>query len=68
MADVQVTDEGTIVLLTARTPEGKAWIEEYLDVPEYMRLPGRASVACEHRMVGPILDGMTEAGLSLGTL
>lgn len=60
--DVTLADHGTIALLTPLTEEAIAWCTAHL--PDDALRHG-AAYAVEPRYAGPILDGMSEAGLQV---
>lgn len=63
MADIQIRDEGSIILIIGATPEGQAWMDEHLpeDAPTFS-----GAVAAEPRYVPDIIDGAMEDGLTVG--
>jgi hypothetical protein len=61
MSDFRVTNHGSIVTLEPLTPGAKAWIEENL--PED-RMTWCGATVVEPPYIGPIVDGMIEAGLT----
>lgn len=62
MTDIQIRDEGTLVLLTPATTAGRDWCAEWLgdDCPRF-----GAAYVVEHRYAADILDGMTDDGLTV---
>jgi len=63
MADVLVRNEGSIIMLTPSTPEGKAWIDENLGLESWQWLGN--SCAIEWRYAPDIIDGMRRDGLDV---
>jgi hypothetical protein len=61
MADVLISNEGTIWLFTLESDEARAWAESFVDVPRYMREP--SGFAADWRMGRDIADGMAADGL-----
>jgi hypothetical protein len=61
--DVAITDNGTIVTFDLLSPEAREWVDEYVDVPDYMW--SHTGFHCEHRFAGEIAMGMEDAGLVL---
>ncbi len=64
MQDVELADHGTIVVLTMRTREAKAWAKRHL--PDECPRLGAYGYAVERRYVGDILGGMMDDGLQIG--
>lgn len=64
MADFSLTNHGSIVTLTPTSAAAHEWISEY--IPETSMRWGACSIAVEPRFVDDIVDGINEAGLSLG--
>ncbi len=58
--DFLVYGGGSLYMLLPKSDAGKAWAQEHL--PEDAQSLGRA-IAIEHRYIGPILDGINDAGL-----
>lgn len=58
--DFHVYGGGTVYMLLPKSDEAKAWVSENL--PSDALTLGRA-IAIEHRYIGPILDGINDAGL-----
>ena len=63
MADFTIEGGGTVYLIRPLSDEARDWLEEHVEIPDYMRLGG--AVACEHSYVGPIVEGMLGEGLVL---
>lgn len=61
-ADLQLRDEGTIVLIIPSSPAGQAWVDEHLpeDAPRF-----GGAVAAEPRYVAAIVEGATDDGLEV---
>jgi hypothetical protein len=62
-ADVAITDSGTIVTFDLLSREAREWVEEFVEVPDYMW--SSIGFHCEHRFAGEIAMGMEDAGLVL---
>lgn len=60
--DIEVNDQGSIVLLTPTSDAGREWIEENL--PDDAQWFGMA-VVVEHRYADDIIDGMVNDGLDV---
>ena len=58
--DFFVYGGGTLYMLLPKSEAAKAWVSENL--PADAQTLGRA-IAIEHRYIGPILDGINDAGL-----
>lgn len=63
--DFDVTDHGTIVLLTPMTPAAHDWVQENLPDDALTFGP---SIAIEHRYAEDVLIGIVEDGLSIHTI
>lgn len=61
--DFSVSNEGTIYLLTAHTPEAQEWVEEHL--PSDRQTWGAHGTAIEPRYLYPIVEGIQNDGLSI---
>lgn len=61
MADVVVSDHGSIVTLTPLTPEAHGWIDEWIADPTWVG----NQLCVERRFVKDILSGMAECELNL---
>lgn len=61
-ADFAVSDHGSIVILTALSPEGSQWVREHIpaDAPRWA-----GGIAIENRFADDILDGIEDAGLEV---
>lgn len=59
--DFSVRDEGTIVLFLAESNAAKEWWDE--NVQDGMSYAGHSVV--DHRMAGPILDGLFAEGFEV---
>lgn len=60
-ADFSVRDEGSIVVLTPNTTNGKLWASENVCAPEWAHFG--AGIVIEHRYADDILAGIAEDGL-----
>ena len=58
---ITIQDEGSLVILTALTPEAELWLIENLD-PDVQRW-GNLGFVIERRYVGAILEGACHARL-----
>jgi len=63
MTDIEIQNEGTIVLFTPMSDAGRAWMTEYLPEPEPWQMLGGQSYAVEHRYAYDIVQGIEYAGL-----
>lgn len=61
--DVQFVSHGSVVLLSTGTEEGADWVEENVGFESWQMLGG--SIACEPRMVGPVIEGALNDGLTV---
>ncbi len=62
--DVQVSNHGSIYVLTPITDVAREWIDEY--IPEDAMRWGKDGVVVEPRYVDLVIAGMREAGLVVG--
>lgn len=62
MADLSISNQGSIFLLSADTPAGQAWLDEH--IPDDAMTFGGAIVV-EHRFIGDIAAGAVEDGLEV---
>ena len=62
MTDIQIRDEGTIILLTPTSTAGREWCAEWINEngPQWS-----GAYVVERRYVADILDGMTDDGLTV---
>jgi hypothetical protein len=63
-SDFILINEDTIFLLQAMSPAAVAWINEFLP-PEQDRISFGGSVVIDHRYIGPIVEGIKQAGLTV---
>lgn len=63
-ADITVQSDGTITTFYAHSDEAREWIEENVEVPDYMSLRG-GGFHCESRYADDIHSGMIDAGLEV---
>lgn len=59
--DVEVRDEGSIVLLTPISDAGRGWVDENLELESWQWYAG--GVAIDHRYADDIIEGMVGDGL-----
>ncbi len=65
--DFSLTDQGTILVLSALTDDARAWVGENVGTEGYQPdLPNR--VYLEPRYVDALLDGIGEAGLTVDAI
>jgi hypothetical protein len=62
--DIEVTNGGSVVLLTPKTGTGRDWIDDNLDTEGWQWMG--ASLALDHRYAPPIIEGMIGDGLTIG--
>ena len=60
--DLVVRNHGSIIMLVPGTAEGRQWIEEHVQVPDYS---SSRSVPVEARYIEPIIDGAIADGLEV---
>jgi hypothetical protein len=65
MTDFTFTDHGSITLLVAQSAAAKAWVDEHL--PADAQRWGANQIVIEPRYVGPILQGLSDDGLTVST-
>ena len=63
MLDFDVSNHGSICLLTPLTEAAQAWVAEHL--PEDAMTWGQNSIVVEPRYIEDILDGIVADGLSI---
>jgi hypothetical protein len=61
--DLQFVSHGSVVLLSTGTDEGAAWVEENVGAESWQWLGD--SIACEPRMVGAVIEGALDGGLTV---
>lgn len=64
VTDVQIINEGTIVLFRPLTDQARAWIEENVQTEPWQWFGGGLCV--EHRYAHDLADGMERDGLNVG--
>jgi hypothetical protein len=62
--DITVHDHGSVILLRAISPVGKAWIGEHVDRGEFQPFPAGTRLV-EPRYIGAIIQGTTTAGIGV---
>ena len=60
--DFLVGDHGSIITITPVSEEGKAWIDENVESESWQWLG--SSLCVDHGLAGPLLAGISEAGLT----
>lgn len=63
MLDVEVRNEGTIIMVTPVSIEAKDWVEENVPLESWQWLGG--AFAVEPQYVADLLIGMNESGLAV---
>jgi hypothetical protein len=63
MADIQIEDHGSIVLLRPTSPEASDWLDEHCAVESWQRFGD--ALAVDPRYVGHIIGGAREDGFSI---
>jgi hypothetical protein len=61
--DFSISNEGSLYLLYANTPEAQEWVEENL--PSDRQTWGKSGTAIEHRFILDVAQGIQESGLSI---
>lgn len=64
-ADFTYTNHGSIGILHAWTDDAKAWTDEHINGDD-IQTWGRNGIVVEPRYIGPILEGIQDAGLTVG--
>jgi len=64
VADITIHNHGSITLLGAASPAGKAWVEEYVDRDGYHPFPAGTRIV-EPRYIADIIAGARGAGLEV---
>ena len=69
MCDLEFTDHGSIWLLRAASPRGRAWLDEYVESPgdDQPCCWGGDALVVEPRYVFDIVDGAEMDGLRVTT-
>lgn len=62
-ADVTVSNQGSLIMLSIITPEAKAWVEENVQTETWQWLGNNLCV--EPRYADNVIDGMQADGLSV---
>jgi hypothetical protein len=65
MCDIQVTNHGSIFVLTGKTSEGKSWIEDHLIAGNDEIQMWCGGVVVEPRYVEAIIDGACNDGIAI---
>ena len=63
MPDVLIRNEGTIIQIIPETEAAKEWIDENVHSEPWQWLG--PTLCVDHRMAGPLIEGMADAGLEL---
>lgn len=66
MPDFTISDNGpmsTIVMFRANSDEAKQWVDDKVEVPNYMWLG--ESFAADHRPARDLIEGILEAGFTV---
>ncbi len=63
MADITIKNEGSVILITPRTPEGREWVDSNLALESWQWLGD--GFAVDSRYVEDIIDGMRNDGLDV---
>jgi len=63
MADVTITNQGSLMLFELNSPAARHWAEDNVDLPEYMRF-GNGFVS-EYRYAWDLAQGMIDSGLEV---
>ena len=66
-ADITFRDHGTMLVITAMSDEAKEWVDDHVEVPDYMNM-GEDSFATDHRPGRAILEGMAADGFTVRRL
>ena len=62
--DVEVTDQGTIVLFTLHSERAKEWVQENVETESWQWL-GDVSFAVDHRMAMSLVAGFVDEGMQV---
>lgn len=65
MTDFSFANHGSLCLLTARSRKAKRWVQDNVAITEQTQF-WAGSIAIEPRYAAPILDGIIDAGLTVG--
>jgi hypothetical protein len=64
-ADIEINDQGSIVMFTPRTPQGEKWIQENLEFESWQMMG--PSLCLDHRPAQDVVYLMEEAGLTFSS-
>jgi len=64
VADVSVSDEGTVVLFQVNTASAKAFVDEHVELAGWQWL-GTRSFAVDSRYAADLIAGMQDHGLTI---
>ena len=62
--DFRFENRGSVALVTPVSDAARDWVMEHVEIPAWAWI-GR-SFAVEPRLIGNLIDGITEAGFNLG--
>lgn len=62
--DFSIYDEGSVVVITPLNDDARDWIEENVQSEGWQWLGHGLCV--DHRMAGPLVDGIASAGFTFG--
>lgn len=62
--DIDINDQGSIVMFTPRTDAGREWMDENVESEPWQWMG--PSLCVDHRPAQDLVEGMQEAGLTLG--
>lgn len=63
MSDLRIESHGSVALLFAESEAGQAWLDENVQVESWQMYAG--GIACEPRMLLPLVEGAVEDGLEV---
>lgn len=64
MIDFTIGDHGSVLIVTAHTPQAKEWLKANVDHGSYNPM-GDAGRYVERRYIGDLYDGMLDAGFKI---
>lgn len=62
--DVEIEDQGTIVVFTLKTDDAADWVRENVSVGDWQWL-GERTFAVDHRAAEMLIEGMIHVGLEV---
>ena len=61
MADVEITDQGSLIIFAIKSTEADEWVQDNVEIPSIAWL-GDSSFVVEHNYADALIEGFTGAG------